>query len=513
MKLRRAFAARPGRRPIRSQLGVFITLLGLMASAILAAGVTRVDAAVVDATPTWPIPTDAPAGPPAIPSMPTATDTPPPPADEIADPVTPLAACGGWYLASSYGDRWAATSTWWEYRCTHSDAQYHNTCAGPACEAFCPSCYWETEEWTDHFFWDGSNARFYGQAYSGSVVYDSDYASSWSYWWDSATARWYGLGPHLLGVSKTGTGSGTISSSLPGISCGDTCQATFDAGTTITLGAVADTSSSFSGWSGDCSGSGSCQVTIDQARFVTATFTLKTFGVTVLKAGSGSGVVTSSPAGISCADTCQATFEAGASVILTAIPDASSIFSGWSGDCSGIGTCGVMADQARSITATFTRNAAPQASFTVACAVLSCSFNGAGSADPDGWIVGYAWDFGDGATGSGQAVSHTYGLARSYTVTLTVTDNGGSTATDSKAVSPISLSARGYKQNGIQNVDLSWNGTSGTSFDVYRNGVRITTVHATSYTDNLNKRGPGSYRYQVCAPGTASCSNEAKVSF
>jgi hypothetical protein len=352
MKLRVSTAARPGRSPVRRQLGVFVVLLGLTASGVLAVGVTQVSAVVVDATPTWPIPTDATVGPPPIPAMPAATDTVPP-ADQIVDPVTPTAACGGWYLQTSYGGRWVAATTWWEYRCSHDEGEYHNTCPGPACNAFCPDCYWESREWTDYFFWDGSNARFYGQAYLDSFLYDGEYSSSFAYWWDGAMARWYALGPYFLGVSKAGNGSGTVSSSPAGISCGDTCQATFDAGTSVSLTAIADTSSILTGWSGDCSGTGSCQVTIDRNHSVTAAFTLKAFSVTVSKAGTGSGAVTSSPAGITCGDTCQATFDAGTSVALTAAPDASSIFTGWSGDCSGIGSCHVTVDGPRSMTAAF----------------------------------------------------------------------------------------------------------------------------------------------------------------
>jgi PKD repeat protein len=53
------------------------------------------------------------------------------------------------------------------------------------------------------------------------------------------------------------------------------------------------------------------------------------------------------------------------------------------------------------------------------------SFSGAGSTDDDGRIVSYAWDLGDGSTGSGIDVTHSYGAAGSYQVTLTVTDDGG----------------------------------------------------------------------------------------
>ncbi|WP_020576111.1 PKD domain-containing protein [Actinopolymorpha alba] len=70
-------------------------------------------------------------------------------------------------------------------------------------------------------------------------------------------------------------------------------------------------------------------------------------------------------------------------------------------------------------------NQAPTASFTVECDDRACSVNGSGSKDPDGTIASYAWNFGDGATGSGATASHTYAADGAYTVRLTVTDNEG----------------------------------------------------------------------------------------
>jgi PKD repeat protein len=505
-----AVAGAPSRRGIAAH-GVLILAAATLA---LAVGVSVANATVVvGAAPIWPIPTDAPAGPPPIPALPAAGDTAPP-ADQIADPVTAGAGCSGWYLQSTYGDRWPVGSSWWEFRCSYETSFYSNPCTSGACDAFCWYCYWETQDWTDYFYWDGSEAVFYGETYSDSVVWEGGIApdSSSTDWWDAPTAQWYLLGPYSLTVSKTGTGSGAVTSSPAGISCGDSCQASFDAGTAISLTATPDASSVFTGWSGDCSGSGDCQVTMNQARAVTATFALKSFALTVSKQGSGSGQVSSSPAGISCGATCQATLTAGTTVALTATPDASSAFAGWSGDCSGSGSCQVTMDQARAVTATFKPNMPPAASITVTCTALTCSFDGSGSSDSDGTIASYAWSFGDNASGSGPTVSHTYAKPGSYTVTLTVTDNSGATATVSSAVNPISLSARGSKQGGQQKVDLSWNGVVGATFDVFRNGAKIVTVSTTVYSDTLG-RGAGSYTYQVCAPALGSCSNETTVSF
>ncbi|MHB8060552.1 MAG: InlB B-repeat-containing protein, partial [Gaiellaceae bacterium] len=79
-----------------------------------------------------------------------------------------------------------------------------------------------------------------------------------------------------LSVSKDGTGSGAITSSPAGIDCGSNCKGTFDEGTVVTLTANPASDSTFMGWSGaDCSGTGSCTVTVSDATSVTATFAKK----------------------------------------------------------------------------------------------------------------------------------------------------------------------------------------------------------------------------------------------
>ena len=70
-------------------------------------------------------------------------------------------------------------------------------------------------------------------------------------------------------------------------------------------------------------------------------------------------------------------------------------------------------------------NQPPEASLTTSCDGLTCTFDGSGSRDADGSIVAYAWDFGDGGSGSGVSVVHTYGAPGSYSVVLTVEDDRG----------------------------------------------------------------------------------------
>ena len=73
----------------------------------------------------------------------------------------------------------------------------------------------------------------------------------------------------------------------------------------------------------------------------------------------------------------------------------------------------------------------PVSSFTFTSGTILTSsqahFDGTSSYDPDGFIVGYAWNFGDGSTGSGATPTHAYSIAGTYSVKLNVTDNSGST--------------------------------------------------------------------------------------
>jgi PKD repeat protein len=70
---------------------------------------------------------------------------------------------------------------------------------------------------------------------------------------------------------------------------------------------------------------------------------------------------------------------------------------------------------------------------------LQVTFDAAGSRDPDGSIVQYNWDFGDGRTGSGRVVTHTYTRGGTFLIRLTVRDNKGSTATRSKPITVLTL--------------------------------------------------------------------------
>ena len=110
----------------------------------------------------------------------------------------------------------------------------------------------------------------------------------------------------------------------------------------------------------------SYQVLQNNAANRTATISLidgDTYNIPILQYGtpeklsvgvSGSGTVSSSPAGISCPSTCSASFSDGAAVSLSATPASGYSFSGWSGACSGTGNCAFTISGATNVSASFT---------------------------------------------------------------------------------------------------------------------------------------------------------------
>ncbi|WP_181407530.1 InlB B-repeat-containing protein [Nocardioides sambongensis] len=156
-----------------------------------------------------------------------------------------------------------------------------------------------------------------------------------------------------------------MTSAPAGINCGPTdtpaCQASFANGSLVVLTATPAAGSVFAGWGNGCTGTGNCSLTMDQNRAVVANFSPIPVPTTLTidKTGSGSGKVTSSPAGIDCGSTCAADFDSGSTVTLTAAPTAGSTFSGWSGGgCSGTGPCDVVLGAATTVTAGFATGAA-----------------------------------------------------------------------------------------------------------------------------------------------------------
>ncbi|WP_027186423.1 InlB B-repeat-containing protein [Desulfovibrio inopinatus] len=103
-----------------------------------------------------------------------------------------------------------------------------------------------------------------------------------------AGATWATLsnGPtpqYTLSVQKNGTGSGKVTSNPAGIDCGQDCSQAYDENTQVVLTATADQGSAFKGWNGaNCSGTGTCTVTMTSTQSVIATFDLNSSSTAVI---------------------------------------------------------------------------------------------------------------------------------------------------------------------------------------------------------------------------------------
>ena len=152
-----------------------------------------------------------------------------------------------------------------------------------------------------------------------------------------------------LSVGVSGTGSGTVTGT--GINCPGDCSEFFNSGTSVTLTAIPATGSDFTGWSGACSGTGTCTVSMTSDLSVSANFTIQNRTLTVNYNGTGGGFV--SGPGIACPEDCTEIYNYGNEVTLTAYPSVGSDFTGWSGACSGTGSCVINMLTDSSVTATF----------------------------------------------------------------------------------------------------------------------------------------------------------------
>ncbi len=259
-----------------------------------------------------------------------------------------------------------------------------------------------------------------------------------------------------LSVVKTGTGTGVVTSSSGSINCGATCSAAHDGASLVTLTATPSGSSSFSGWSGACAGTGSCVVMMDAAKSVVASFTTNTVSLAVTRAGSGDGRITSSPAGIDCGAMCTGTYDINSAVTLTATPDATSTFAGWTGACTGTGTCSITMNASQSVTATFIpKNYNLSVSRTGAGSVVSstggiyCGAHCTGSilvgtpvtltATPDSGATFTGWSGGCSGTGTcsvtmdaAKNITATF-VTNTYTLTTTKAGIGSGTITSNPA--------------------------------------------------------------------------------
>ncbi|MFP5351518.1 MAG: InlB B-repeat-containing protein [Actinomycetota bacterium] len=322
-----------------------------------------------------------------------------------------------------------------------------------------------------------------------------------------------------LTVNRGGDGLGTVTDNHTKIDCGTTCSATYAAGTSVTLTATPDaaTKATFASWSGCTSETPSCTVTMDADKAVTASFSKTgSFVLTVVKAGQGTGTVTSTsdnpptgPAQINCGANCTASYAKDTRVTLTATSDqaSGSTFAGFSGGgCSGtLSTCVVTMDAAKTVTATFNKlgnfdlqvTKAGSGTGTVTSgenpAKISCGADCTESypaatqvtltATPDQGMT-FAGFSGGGCTGTSmtcnitmdaaKTVTATFNSATQRTLTVAVTPAGGGSVTSTSPSQADGINCgsdcTANYANGT-NVTLSATPASGYRFDGWSGGA------------------------------------------
>ena len=171
---------------------------------------------------------------------------------------------------------------------------------------------------------------------------------------------------YLLTVSISGAGNAVVQSTPAGINCPTNCSARFPAGTVVTLTALASAPTGgyethFNGFSGACAGT-TCTIQMDQSATVTSSFVLvpQFATLTVVKSGPDAGglfissaVPPNSSTGIYCGPTCSASFQIGTTVTLYPVQAGGTVFTGWSGACTGTGLCVLTITGPATVTATY----------------------------------------------------------------------------------------------------------------------------------------------------------------
>ena len=162
------------------------------------------------------------------------------------------------------------------------------------------------------------------------------------------------------GLNLTRSAGGSVQSIPPGIDCGGDagCKAAFKRNIAVRLTPNAANGYRFGGWSGDCSGTAGCSVSMTISRTISAAFRAVRDQLRIVKSGRGIGTITTDPEGIQCGEICTYSFRRGSSVTLSATPDGRSRFRGWGGACSGNKQCSLAIAAPVDVAAGFDRCAA-----------------------------------------------------------------------------------------------------------------------------------------------------------
>jgi len=205
--------------------------------------------------------------------------------------------------------------------------------------------------------------------------------------------------------------------------------------------------------------------------------------LTVTLAGNGSGTVASTPSGITCGGDCTQGYGSGVAVTLTATPDAASTFTGWSGDCTGTGSCVLTMSGARTVTATFQRTASSDLLWhngvtgqVYVWHMTGGTVNGGqslGTASDTAWRLVGAWDF--NADGKADLLWENATTGDVYVWFMNgTTVTGGAYLTRGMDLAWKIVGAGDF--NGDGKADLLWeNATTGDVYVWFMNGISVTS--------------------------------------
>ena len=182
----------------------------------------------------------------------------------------------------------------------------------------------------------------------------NDYYGHAGGWTDTQDSAWLVRLDSQAPLAVTISGSGSVTSNVPGLLCTTSCTTTWNNGQLLSLVATPGAGTRLVRWGGACSGAGSCNLTVTPGASVSATFGPAAFRLSVSVAGRGA--IRSSKPGITCRPRCSASFASFSPVRLIATPAAGWKLRAWSGACRGSrGTCTVPMTAAASARATFVR--------------------------------------------------------------------------------------------------------------------------------------------------------------
>ena len=181
-----------------------------------------------------------------------------------------------------------------------------------------------------------------------------DYYGHAGSWTDAQDSAWLVRLDGQAPLALTMSGPGSVAANVPGLLCAASCTTTWNAGQPLVLTATPGAGARLVRWSGACSGTATCNVTVAPGASVSAAFAPASFRLSV--SVGGKGAVRSSKAGITCRPRCSAAFLSFSPVRLTATPARGWRLRSWSGACRGAKrTCTVPMSAATSARATFVR--------------------------------------------------------------------------------------------------------------------------------------------------------------